>query len=406
MSAPGRMNLSAWALQHRALTLFAMLAVAAAGIWAYLSLGRAEDPPFTIKQMVIMTDWPGASADEMMREVTDRIERKLEELPYLDYTQSYSEPGHAAITVSLKDSTPPRMVPDLWYQVRKKIGDIQQTLPAGRSGPVLQRRVRRRVRHRLRRHRRWLHSAAAQARRGGHSRAAPLGAWRRQDRPDRHAGRAYLSRFLLPQAGPVRADGAGCIRRRTAPEQRGRGRFRRYAARSHLRSHVGRAGCAGGARIRAGSGAWPPRAAARSRHHPARHCGATGLHHADQRQAGARARDLHGRGREHPRPRPCTDCAGCADGADLAPRRADDARERSIRSRGQGCQRLPGIVPRSPRDRAVGEFPQPRLAYRDRGRNQRSGGSGRRAPGHEAARHRFAAHLPGRDDHRARPAGG
>ncbi len=103
MSAPRGMNLSAWALQHRTLTLFAMLAVAAAGVWAYLSLGRAEDPPFTIKQMVIVADWPGASAGEMMREVTDRIERKLEELPDLDYTQSYSEPGSATITVTLKD---------------------------------------------------------------------------------------------------------------------------------------------------------------------------------------------------------------------------------------------------------------------------------------------------------------
>ncbi len=135
MNAPGRMNLSAWALQHRTLTLFAMLAVASAGIWAYLSLGRAEDPPFTIKQMVIVADWPGASADEMMREVTDRIERKLEELPYLDCTQSYSEAGSATITVSLRDSTPPSKVPDLWYQVRKKIGDIRQTLPQGVQGP-------------------------------------------------------------------------------------------------------------------------------------------------------------------------------------------------------------------------------------------------------------------------------
>ena len=132
---PDRLNLSAWALRHRALTLFAMLAVAAAGIWAYVGLGRAEDPPFTIKQMVIVTDWPGASADEMMREVTDRIERKLEELPYLDFTQSYSEAGHAVITVSLKDTTPPREVPDLWYQARKKIGDIAPSFPAGVQGP-------------------------------------------------------------------------------------------------------------------------------------------------------------------------------------------------------------------------------------------------------------------------------
>jgi multidrug efflux pump subunit AcrB len=131
----GRVNLSAWALQHRALMLFAILAIAGAGIWAYLTLGRAEDPPFTIKQMVITTEWPGASADEMMREVTDRLERKLEELPDLDYTQSYSEPGMSSITVSLKDSTPPAAVPGLWYQVRKKIGDIQATLPDGVQGP-------------------------------------------------------------------------------------------------------------------------------------------------------------------------------------------------------------------------------------------------------------------------------
>jgi len=135
MSTPARLNLSAWALRHRALTLFAMLAIAAAGVWAYLGLGRAEDPPFTIKQMVIVTEWPGASADEMMREVTDRIERKLEELPYLDFTQSYSEPGHAVVTVSLKDSTPSRAVPELWYQVRKKVGDIAPSFPAGVQGP-------------------------------------------------------------------------------------------------------------------------------------------------------------------------------------------------------------------------------------------------------------------------------
>ncbi len=129
------LNLSAWALQHRALTLFAMLALAAAGAWAYLSLGRAEDPAFTIKQMVIIVDWPGAAPDEMAREVTDRIERKLEDLPHLDYTQSQTQPGHSVVTVSLRDDTPPRQVPDLFYQVRKKIGDIANTLPQGVQGP-------------------------------------------------------------------------------------------------------------------------------------------------------------------------------------------------------------------------------------------------------------------------------
>ncbi len=128
-------NLSAWALRHRPLTLFAMLALAAGGVWAYLALGRAEDPAFTIKQMVIVTDWPGASADEMSRQVTDRIERKLEDLPYLDNTQSQTQPGHAVVTVSLRDDTPPRLVGELFYQVRKKIGDIRATLPPGVQGP-------------------------------------------------------------------------------------------------------------------------------------------------------------------------------------------------------------------------------------------------------------------------------
>ena len=128
LSAP---NLSAWALRHRALMLFAMLGLAAAGAWSYLGLGRAEDPAFTIKQMVIVADWPGASADEMAREVTDRIERKLEDLPHLHFTQSQTQPGHAVVTVSLQDDTPPRLVPGLWYQVRKKLGDIAGSLPAG-----------------------------------------------------------------------------------------------------------------------------------------------------------------------------------------------------------------------------------------------------------------------------------
>jgi multidrug efflux pump len=129
------MNVSAWALRHRPLTLFLILAVAAAGIWAYLSLGRGEDPPFTIKQMVIQLDWPGASAEQMARSVVDRIERKLEELPSLDYVESSVQPGHAILMVSLRDDTPPAEVPGLWYQVRKKVGDMAPTLPQGVQGP-------------------------------------------------------------------------------------------------------------------------------------------------------------------------------------------------------------------------------------------------------------------------------
>ncbi len=129
------MNLSEWALRHRALMLFAGIAIAAAGIWSYLSLGRAEDPPFTIKQMVIVTSWPGATADETARLVTDPIERKIEEIGSLDYTDSYSEPGRSVVNVVLRDNTPPARIPGLWYQVRKKIGDIATSLPQGVQGP-------------------------------------------------------------------------------------------------------------------------------------------------------------------------------------------------------------------------------------------------------------------------------
>ncbi len=129
------MNLSEWALRHRALTLFAMLALFAAGAWAYMGLGRAEDPAFTIKQMIVILDWPGATADEMARQVVDRVERKLEDLPHLDYTQSQTQPGHAVIAVSLRDDTAPRDVPGLFYQVRKKVGDIPG-LPEGLQPPA------------------------------------------------------------------------------------------------------------------------------------------------------------------------------------------------------------------------------------------------------------------------------
>jgi multidrug efflux pump len=131
-----RFNLSAWALRNRSLTLFMIIALAGAGVWSYLTLGRAEDPPFTTKQMVVQADWPGASASDMMREVTDRIERKLEELPFLDHLDSIVQPGHTIITVNLLDSTPPSAVPGLWYQVRKKVADMQATLPPGVQGPV------------------------------------------------------------------------------------------------------------------------------------------------------------------------------------------------------------------------------------------------------------------------------
>ena len=129
-------NLSAWALRHRSLTLFAMLAIAAAGTMAYLKLGRAEDPAFTLKTMVVIVDWPGATADEMSREVTDRIERKLEDLAHLDHLDSQTQPGHTVITVNFRDDTPPKLVQGLFYQVRKKVGDIAGSFPEGVQPPA------------------------------------------------------------------------------------------------------------------------------------------------------------------------------------------------------------------------------------------------------------------------------
>jgi len=130
-----RINLSEWAITHQALVLFAILLLGAAGAYSYLNLGRAEDPSFTIKTMVINVAWPGATATEMETQVADKIEKKLQELPYLDHVQSYSQPGVAFIQVFLTDRTPPAKVKDLWYQVRKKVGDTRGDLPAGIIGP-------------------------------------------------------------------------------------------------------------------------------------------------------------------------------------------------------------------------------------------------------------------------------
>ena len=128
-------NLSRWALEHKSFVVYLMLIVALAGIFEYRRLGRDEDPPFTIKTMVVKTLWPGATTLETMRQITDRIEKKLEELPNLDYVRSYTKPGESVVFVYLKDSTRASDVPDLWYQVRKKVGDIKHTLPQGVQGP-------------------------------------------------------------------------------------------------------------------------------------------------------------------------------------------------------------------------------------------------------------------------------
>jgi multidrug efflux pump len=130
-----RFNLSAAALKYRQLTLFFLLAIAAGGVAAYFQLGQREDPDFAFRAMVIRTLWPGATAEQVDRQITDRLEKKLQETPYFKWTRSYSKPGESLIILELLDTAAPKDVPDIWYQVRKKVGDVRQTLPPEAVGP-------------------------------------------------------------------------------------------------------------------------------------------------------------------------------------------------------------------------------------------------------------------------------
>ena len=136
-----RTNLSALALKHSTLTVFFMLALVAAGIFAFFSLGRAEDPPFTIKQMVVSAAWPGATAREMEQQVTDKLETKLQELPYFDNVSSYTKPGETVIFVVLRDDTPPAKVPDSGTRCARRSATSAARCRRASIGPVLQRRV-------------------------------------------------------------------------------------------------------------------------------------------------------------------------------------------------------------------------------------------------------------------------
>ena len=130
-----QLNLSDWALKHRSFIVFLMIAVTLAGVASFFGLGRAEDPPFTFRTMIVQAAWPGATMDDTLQQVTERIERKLQETRGLDFLRSYTTPGLTTIFVNLKGSTKASEVPDIWYQVRKNVGDIRGSLPAGVVGP-------------------------------------------------------------------------------------------------------------------------------------------------------------------------------------------------------------------------------------------------------------------------------
>ena len=129
------LNLSEWALNHRQFVLYLIIVLTLGGVLAYMQLGRSEDPDYVLKTMVVRTLWPGATAEEVEQQVSDKIERKLLETPWVDYVKSSSKPGESLVYVTLKDYTAPAMVPEIWYQVRKRVDDMRATLPAGVQGP-------------------------------------------------------------------------------------------------------------------------------------------------------------------------------------------------------------------------------------------------------------------------------
>src|ERR1700676_5626079 len=117
-------NLSVWTLRHQALVIFILALITLFGVLSYGKLAQSEDPPFTFKVMVVRTIWPGATARQVQEEVTDRIARKLQETPDVDYMRSYSRPGESTLFFTIKDAAPPSQVPAPWYKVRKKIGAL------------------------------------------------------------------------------------------------------------------------------------------------------------------------------------------------------------------------------------------------------------------------------------------
>ncbi|MBL0086033.1 MAG: efflux RND transporter permease subunit [Ideonella sp.] len=129
-------NISRWALDHASLTRYLMIVLMALGVAAYFQLGQDEDPPFTFRVMAIQAFWPGSTAQQMAEQVTDKLEKALQEVPHSDVIRSYTKPGESVTILQLRDNSPVKEVPNVWYQVRKKLGDLRSTLPQGVIGPI------------------------------------------------------------------------------------------------------------------------------------------------------------------------------------------------------------------------------------------------------------------------------
>ena len=152
-------NLSEWALKHRSLVAYIMIVAVIAGVLSYYRLGRSEDPTFIIKTMVVQAAWPGATVEETLKQVTERLERKLQETPHLDFLRSFTRAGVTTIFVNLKGSANAKEVADTWYQVRKNVGDIRAHPSGWNRRTRLQRRFRRYVRDHLRLYERRFHAS-------------------------------------------------------------------------------------------------------------------------------------------------------------------------------------------------------------------------------------------------------
>ena len=401
-----RFNLSEWAITHRALVLFMILVLGAAGAYSYVNLGRAEDPSFTIKTMVVNVAWPGATATEMQTQVADKIEKKLQELPYLDRVESYSQPG-----VLLHPGLPDR--PDAARQGEGALvpgpqeGRRHQGRPAGRRRRTeLQRRIRRRLFGDLHAERRRPEPRRPQDARRGHPPAAAARSQRQQGRHHRRAAAEDLHRAQPRQAGDARhharSRSSTASPGRTPSPPAARSTPRRTAsicaspARSPASTRSRRcrcrsmAACSGSATSRRSSAATrtPPTFIVREGGKPALGLGVS-------MQDGANIITL---------------------GEDLKSAMERDHRRASGRHRGDADRRPAahrrafgfGVrrdLRRGARHRAAGELPVARLARRHRGRAVGAAGARDRAHDHVRGRHRPSPHHARRADHRARASG-
>ena len=230
-----RMNISRWALEHPALTRYLMVVLMLLGFAAYFQLGQDEDPPFTFRAMVVQAFWPGASAQQVAEQVTDKIEKALQEVPQADKIRSYTKPGESVTIFQLKDSAPPKEVAASWYQARKRVGDMRGTLAAGRHRPGLQRRLRRRLRLDLCALGRRLQPRRVARARRSRAPAAAARARCRQGRGVRRAGREAVHRDLAKApgaAGPGHEPG-------DCPARRAKRRRRRRCAQRRQREPAG-----------------------------------------------------------------------------------------------------------------------------------------------------------------------